>query len=92
MSKEISIQWKCKPNIYDGDSSTIIEYLMTNAEDEDEFNTDCEYEIKIAWQIFSNRMCRGSSWVDVTEHNLYRFCKWLMTHYRESDGKCVIER
>lgn len=91
MGKEISIQWMCKPNIYDGDVSTIIKYLMTNAEDEDEFNTDCEYEIKIAWQIFSHRMCRGSSWVDVTEHNLYRFAKWLMTHYRESDGKCVIE-
>lgn len=48
MGKEISIQWKGKPNIYDGDVSTIIKYLMANAEDEDEFNTDCEYEIKIA--------------------------------------------
>ena len=91
MGKEISIQWKCKPNIYDGDVSTIIKYLMVNTEDEDDFNTDCEYEIKIAWQIFSNRMCRGSSWVDVTEHNLYRFAKWLMTHHRESDGRCVVE-
>ena len=48
MGKEISIQWKCKPNIYYGDVSTIIKYLMVNTEDEDDFNTDCEYEIKIA--------------------------------------------
>lgn len=55
MGKEISIQWKCKQNIHDGDVPTIIKYLMANTEDEDDFNTDCEYEIKIAWQIYSLR-------------------------------------
>ena len=85
------IKWKCKPDVFDGDVKIIYDYLIANADNLDETDISFE-EVRRAWLIFSDRGDGRTSWKDVTGHNLWLFSKWLMGHYRESEGGCKIYR